>query len=111
MKTMSHSFPLYTLLLIGLSLAGTGCTTLPSFESLDPDAYQAYMEAQTEKVLMVSRKAGSRAYVYGYGSGHSTQEEALEAARLQCETRREIYRLENACEVYMINNERVAEDD
>lgn len=108
---MSHSFSLYTLLLIGLSLASTGCTTLPSFESLDPEAYETYLQASSEKVLMVSRKAGSRAYVYGYGSGHSTQEEALEEARLQCETRREIYRLENECEVYMINNEKVAEDE
>ena len=108
---MARSVFVYLFLFIGFSLVSAGCVTLPSFESLDPEAYEAYLQAPSEKVLMVSREAGSQGYAYGYGTGHSTQEEALEEARLQCETRREIYRLNNECEVYMINNEIVADDE
>lgn len=47
------------------------------------------------------------AYAYGYSSGARSVEHAKQDALLQCRVRQKLYKINNECEIYMVNNKKV----
>ncbi len=98
-------FRLFLLILVAFFF--TNCSQ--TFEEQFPDVYDNYLLLPPQKALAVAIDAGG-GYAYGTASGKETIEQAKEDAMFQCSVRRKIYKLDDECEIYMVNNKKVTEE-
>lgn len=95
-----------TILLIMLFISA-GCS--PSFQQEYPEAYKKYQSLKPNKAMAVVVTYNS-GYAWGYASDYDTIAKAKERAMLECKARQKAYKIEEPCEIYYVNDEKIIEE-
>jgi hypothetical protein len=93
--------PVLLLILIPLTL---GCNGL-EFTQRFPEVFETYTQKAFHKALVYAYDFDG-AYAYGTADGYPTEKEAVEAAMLQCQVRKKLYKVDDECTVIYINDQR-----